>query len=71
MKGQHTFFAHFFVVALHDYNVKLSVVTRFMEEMSYVHIKKFCCLCSCSLSFSLPLIFTILAANISHFFTTA
>ena len=39
MKGQHTFFAHFFVVALHDYNVKLSVVTRFMEEMSYVRIK--------------------------------
>lgn len=24
MHGQHTFFAHFFVLALHDYNVKLS-----------------------------------------------
>ena len=30
-----------------------------------------CCLCSCSLSFALPLIFILLAANIPHFLTTA
>ena len=70
MKGQHTFFGHFFVVALHDYNVKLSGYTFYERNVVCSH-KKFCCLCSCSLSFSLPLIFTILAANISHFFTTA
>ena len=36
---EHTFFAHFFAVVLHDYKVKSSrnfLVTRFMEEMSYV-----------------------------------
>ena len=34
--------------------------------------QKFCCLCSCSLLiFSLPLIFTWLAASISHFLTAA
>ena len=31
----------------------------------------FCFLCSCSLLFSLPLIFTLLAASISHFLTAA
>ena len=30
-----------------------------------------CCLCSCSLSFALPFIFILLAANIPHFLTTA
>ena len=36
---QQTFFVHFFAVVLHDYKVKSSrnfLVTRFMEEMSYV-----------------------------------
>ena len=33
--------------------------------------QKKCCLCSCSFSLSLQLIFTLLAANISHFLTTA
>ena len=70
MHGQHTFFAHFFVLALHDYNVKLSGYTFYGGNVVCSH-KKFCCLCSCSLSFSLPLIFTILAANISHLLTTA
>ena len=37
--------------------------------MYYSH-KKFFCLCSCSLSFSLSIIFTILAANIFRFLTT-
>ena len=51
---QHTFFAHFFAVVLHDYKVKSSrnfLVTRFMEEMSYVFF--------CSLFFSLPLFFAL------------
>ena len=36
---QQTFFVYFFAVVLHDYKVKSSrnfLVTRFMEEMSYV-----------------------------------
>ena len=51
--GQHTFFVHFFAVVLRGYNVKLLetfLVTRFMEEMSYVFSFTF---------FSLPLIFTL------------
>ena len=49
------FFVHFFAVVFHNYKVKLpetsyNVVTRFMEEMSYVFSFTF---------FSLPLIFTL------------
>ena len=44
---------------LHDYNVKL--ITPFMEEMSHVFLFAF--------FFSLLLIFTLLAASISHFLT--
>ena len=53
-----------FAVVLHDYNDKNSTnfpVTRFMEEM-YVFLFT---------SFSLQLIFTLVAANISHFLTAA
>ena len=60
------FFLHFFVVVLHDYSVKLSSYTFHGGNVSCSH-KKFCFLCSCSLFFSLPLIFTILAAKIYHF----
>ena len=63
---QHTFFVHFFVVVLHDYNVKLPetswLVTRFMEEITYVFLSTFC---------SLLLILTSLAGSISHFLTAA
>ena len=62
----HTSFLHFFVVVLHDYSVKLSSYTFLGRNVSCSH-KKCCFLCSCSLSFSLPLIFTILAAKIYHF----
>ena len=55
------FFVHFFAVVLHDYNVKLPV-TRFMEEMLYVFRFTF---------FSPPLIFSLVAASISHFPTAA
>ena len=58
---QQTFFVHFFAVVLHDYKVKSSrnfLVTRFMEEMSYVLF--------CSLFVSLPLFFTL-----PHFLTAA
>ena len=44
---QHTFFVHFFVAVLHDYNVTLP--ETFIEEMSYVFLVTF---------FSMPLIFT-------------
>ena len=52
MHVQHTFFVHFFLVVLHDYNVKLpeTLVARFMKEMPYVFSFTF---------FSLPLIFTL------------
>ena len=42
---QHTFFAHFFAVVLHDYNVKL-------PEASLLHVFwRKCRTCSCSLFF--------------------
>ena len=60
---QHTFFAHFFAVVLHDCNVKLPE-TFLIEEMSYV--------------FSFTFFFTaahfhlaLVAASISHFVTAA
>ena len=59
--------AHFFLhlpLVLHDYNDKNSTnlhVTRFTEEM-YVFLFT---------SFSLQLIFTLVAASISHFLTAA
>ena len=58
---QHTFFVHFFAVVLHDYNVKL-------PEASWLHVLwRKCCTCSCSPFFPMSLIFTQLAASISHF----
>ena len=62
---QHTFFVHFFAVVWHDYNVK-------RPETSWLHVLwKKCRTCSCWLFFSLSLIFTLVAANISHFLTAA
>ena len=40
-RAAHFFFVNLFAVVLHDYNVKLPetfLVTRFLEEMSYVLI---------------------------------
>ena len=64
LHAQHACFVHFFTVVLHDYvyNVKLPQVTRFSEEMSYMFSFT---------SFSLPLIFTLVAATFSPFVTTA
>ena len=42
-----------------------------MEELSHVLIQYFCLLCSCNFYFSLPLIFTLLAASTSHCLTAA
>ena len=62
---QHTFFVHFFAVVLHDDSVKL-------PETSQLHVFwRKCCVWSCSLFFTLPLIFTLVAASISHFLTAA
>ena len=64
---QHTFFVHFFAVVLHDHNVKLPetsrnfLVTRFMEKMAYLLL----------FNFFHSLIFTFVAARISHFLTAA
>ena len=54
------FFVHFFAVVLHDGNVRL-------PETSELHVlwRKFY-MWSCS-RFSLPLIFNLVAASISHF----
>ena len=58
------FFAHFFAVVLQDYNVK-------RQETSWLHvIWRKCRTCSC-FTFSLPLIFSLVAASISHFLTAA
>ena len=64
LHAQHACFVHFFTVVLHDYvyNVKLPQVTRFSEEMSYMFSFT---------SFSLPLIFTLVAATFLPFVTTA
>ena len=68
---QHTFFVRFFAVVLHDYNVKLpetSLVTRFMEEMSYVFSFNF--FFHCPLIFTLhwwPLAFPILSPPLQNF----
>ena len=56
---QHTFFVHFFAVVLNDCNVK-------RPKTSWLHVLwRKCCTCSCSLFFSLSLIFTLVAASIS------
>ena len=59
-------FGHFFAVVLHDDNVKL-------PETSELHVlwRKCCMWSCCSLFFSLSLIFTLVAASISHFLTAA
>ena len=58
------FFAHFFAVVLQDCNVK-------RQETSWLHvIWRKCRTCSC-FTFSLPLIFSLVAASISHFLTAA
>ena len=63
---QHTFFAHFIAVVLHDYNMKL-------PETSELHVlpgTDVVCVPANSF-FSLPLIFTLVTASISHFLTAA
>ena len=64
---QHTFFVHLFAVVLHDYDYKVK-----RPEASWLHVLRRKCRtwCSCSL-FSLPLIFSLVAASISHFLTAA
>ena len=55
---QHTFFVHFFVVVLHDYNVKLPETSKLHQEPAPAWRKY----CTCSRSFfffSLPFIFTL------------
>ena len=62
---QHTFFVHFFAVVSHEYNVKL-------PKASWFHVLwRKCRTCSCSLFLPLSLIFTQVAASISHFLSTA
>ena len=62
----------FFVVVLNDYIVKRSSNVLWRKLMSYVLIeKKNVASCSCSLSISLPPIFTLPFAKISHFLTNA
>ena len=52
------FFVHFFAVVLHDCNVK-------RPKTSWLHVLwRKCGTCSCSLFFSLSLIFTLVAASI-------
>ena len=55
------FFVHFFAVVLYDYKVKLPSYTFYGGNVVCVPVH----------SFSLPLIFTLVAASISHFLTGA
>ena len=64
---QHTLLVHLFVVFLHYYKLKLFNY-KFYVFCSHKIVVS--CALFHSLSFSLPLIFTLLAANISHFLTT-
>ena len=64
---QHTLLVHLFVAFLHYYKVKLFNY-KFYVFCSHKIVVS--CALFHSLSFSLPLIFTLLAANISHFLTT-
>ena len=63
---QHTFFVHFLVVVLHDYNLTLS-------ETSWLHVlRKKGRTCSFSLSFTSHFSFPLsLLASISHFLISA
>ena len=63
---QHTFFCTFLFrcfARLQRETSRNFLVTRFMEELSYLFLF--------TLFFSLPLIFTLVAASISHFLTAA
>ena len=64
MHVQHTFFVRFFAIVLHE-------ITQLPETFQLHVLSRKCCICSCSLYCSLPLIFTLGAASISHFLTTA
>ena len=58
------FFVHFFVIVLHDFNVReTSQLHVFWRKKSYMFLR--------SMFVSLPLILTLLAANICHFLITA
>ena len=60
----------FFVVVLNDYIVKRSSNVLWRKLMSYVLIqKKNCCFVFLFAFYSLPLIFTLPSAKISHFLT--
>ena len=59
-------FVHFFAVVV----ARLQRETFQLKKQLLV-LRPYCCLCSCSLSFSIPPISTLMAANISHFLTTA
>ena len=58
------FFVHFFVIVLHDFNVReTSQLHVLWRKKSYMFLR--------SMFVSLPLILTLLAANICHFLITA
>ena len=66
LQVQHTFFVHFFALPLFcattKWNFQKSPSYTFMEELLYVFLFTF---------FSTALIFTLVAASISHFLTAA
>ena len=60
-------FVHFFAVVLHDYSVKLLCYASFFRRIVVCDHQTFCCLCSCSLLFSPPLIFHLLGCQYFSF----
>ena len=64
------FFGHFFDVVLHDYNIKLRSYTSYVGNVVCAH-QKLAAYVSVRFFFflSVPLIFTLLVARISHLLT--
>ena len=67
LQVRHTFFAHFFVVVLYDYNVKLP-----RKRLSYTRSRRKYCTCSRSFFFTAVYFhLALVACSISYFLTAA
>ena len=63
------FFGHFFDVVLHDYNMKLRSYTSYVGNVVCAHQKLVAYVSVRFFFLSVPLIFTLLVARISHLLT--
>ena len=63
------FFGHFFDVVLDDYNMKLRSYPSYVGNVVCAHQKLVAYVSVCFFFLSVPLIFTLLVARISHLLT--